>query len=57
MGAFFCNYSIFENYLFLHTSDSLFTAVLIDKRLISENEFQELMGFVGQRLKEKKKGT
>jgi hypothetical protein len=52
---FFCNYSIFGNYLFLHANDSLFTAVLIDKRMISENQFQELMVFVGQRLKEKKK--
>jgi hypothetical protein len=52
---FFCNYSIFGDYLFLYTTDSLFTAVIINKRLISENEFQELMAFVRERLKEKKK--
>ncbi|MDP9229760.1 MAG: hypothetical protein M3O67_03685, partial [Bacteroidota bacterium] len=52
--AAFSNYTFYKNYLFLNSKDIFLSSIAIDKRLINETQFSELLTLTKQRLIEKK---
>lgn len=47
--SYFRNYAIFENYIFI-ISSSLYDSIAIDKKLLTENEYSELVSFLNTKL-------
>jgi len=51
--SFFSHYKLYKNYLFLIIIETPLSAFLIDRRLLSEKDFSELLAFVRTRLVKK----
>jgi hypothetical protein len=52
--AIFANYSLYKDYLILSIGQMGMNAVVIDKTIMPEASFRELMSFVSSKIKEKK---
>lgn len=48
--TFFSMYKIYDNFLFLYSNDALMNSICIDKNLMSEEEFSQVMSFIKNRL-------
>lgn len=49
----FSNYKVYKNYIILTVESYILASVIVDKRLISENEYSELINFIKTKLTEK----